>query len=373
MSDDGTATARRRGLPNLGSGALAVSNAGLELDRYLPHARPSADEAQLVSISDYLKRVSDAPPPAIYAIAYRRWRQSLEAQGIKPEPFRVRSRLIVGLGSESVRETGISLMHTYGVPVIPGSALKGLARHYARWLVEQATADEASAAAKEACKLAPGQPAHRVLFGAVDDAAFVTWLDAWYVPGSALVPADDNDSPSERPLRRDVITVHHPRYYQARPGETAPVPWDFDDPNPVSFMSATGTYLIAVRAPDETWEAFALGLLAKALAEWGVGAKTSSGYGRLVPEAAGQAIAPVRSEAEEMIAEINAIPLTEVRFDIGGYVAAWQHLDADEAQVIDVARAISDRVRRAGLLNDGAFIRQNALQQVIEFANRASP
>ena len=39
-------------------------------------------------------------------------------------------RLIVGLGSENVLETGIRLHHTYGLPIIPGSAFKGLAAHY---------------------------------------------------------------------------------------------------------------------------------------------------------------------------------------------------------------------------------------------------
>src|SRR5437660_6750837 len=42
----------------------------------------------------------------------------------------VQGRLIVGLGGENILETGITLHHTYGVPMIPGTALKGLAAHY---------------------------------------------------------------------------------------------------------------------------------------------------------------------------------------------------------------------------------------------------
>nr|WP_240910782.1 type III-B CRISPR module RAMP protein Cmr6 [Thermococcus sp. MAR1] len=42
-----------------------------------------------------------------------------------------KTRLVVGLGDESVYETSIRLLRNYGVPYIPGSALKGIARSYA--------------------------------------------------------------------------------------------------------------------------------------------------------------------------------------------------------------------------------------------------
>lgn len=40
------------------------------------------------------------------------------------------SRLLVGLGNAHVKETHLNLHHTYGVPYIPGSSLKGICRHY---------------------------------------------------------------------------------------------------------------------------------------------------------------------------------------------------------------------------------------------------
>ena len=69
---------------------------------------------------------------ALYRIAFDRWSASLPTDSIHADlatPERD-SRLIVGLGSENVLETGIRLHHTYGMPIIPGSALKGLAAHY---------------------------------------------------------------------------------------------------------------------------------------------------------------------------------------------------------------------------------------------------
>jgi CRISPR-associated protein Cmr6 len=44
-----------------------------------------------------------------------------------------KSRLVVGLGSESVLEVSIKLHHIYGIPYIPSSAIKGVLRAYKMW------------------------------------------------------------------------------------------------------------------------------------------------------------------------------------------------------------------------------------------------
>src|SRR5207302_10163433 len=56
----------------------------------------------------------------------------LDDQGAKKRIAHVKGRMIIGLGDESVLETAITLHRTYGVPYIPGSALKGLAAAYVR-------------------------------------------------------------------------------------------------------------------------------------------------------------------------------------------------------------------------------------------------
>jgi len=255
-----------------------LDNPGLALDRYQP--RPKGQTGALDTLLD---AVCDSPTPAIYAAAYAEWKAALLAHpSVRYRPFRVRGRMIVGLGSESVRETGITLLRPYGVPVIPGSALKGLARHYA----EGAFANHALGhpfMPRRTGKLTPEQEAeealkvHPVFFGSPEAAAYLTYVDAWYVPNSA---ADDN------PLCRDVITPHHRTYYGAAgrpPGDRGP--WDLDDPVPIPFLAATGHYLVAVRGPDGSsgpaWADAALDLLERALGDWGIGAKTSSGYGRM--------------------------------------------------------------------------------------------
>jgi CRISPR-associated protein Cmr6 len=96
---------------------------------------------------------------------------------------------------------------------------------------------------------------------------YVTFFDAMYIPISKK---------HEYALHADVLTVHHKNYYQR--GDAAPADWD--SPTPIPFLSATGSYLIALGGP-RTWAEVALQILGEALYEMGVGAKTSSGYGRL--------------------------------------------------------------------------------------------
>ena len=166
----------------------------------------------------------------------------------------------------------------------PGSALKGLAAFYARNFLEDAgwRADATGA---------PG-PAYRTLFGDTTLAGCVTFYDAYYIPGSA---------PDGKVLHTDTITVHHPDYYQA--GSAAPADWD--SPTPVPFISATGAYLVALGGADAAWVEAGLTILGLALAELGIGAKTSSGYGRMslteLPAATTSrqpAAAPARSPVE---------------------------------------------------------------------------
>ncbi len=174
-----------------------------------------------------------------------------------------RSRLVIGLGGENVLETGLTLNHTYGTPMIPGSALKGLAAHFCH---------QAWGAADGRFKL--GGEYHKIIFGTTDDSGHIIFHDAWITPDSL-----------EGSLQPDVMTPHHGEYYSDDSGQTPPT--DFDDPNPVTFLSIVGIFHVAVSCDvpgpvGEEWACRVFGLLAKALDEWGIGGKTNAGYGRLV-------------------------------------------------------------------------------------------
>lgn len=235
--------------------AQCPQNAGLAFERYL---RERDNENR--QVKEHLDRLNVRPPPA-YRSAYLRWRELIDAlPGARLGEATLASPLAIGLGAQSPIEVGIRLHHTYGVPLIPGSTVKGFLR-------AQARAQQVEAEAME------------VLFGTppevtpLRDGCFA-FFDAW------LVPVD-------RPvLKRDVITVHHPKYYAERGGRPGHDVWptDFDDPNPVPFLTVRpgAKFLFALQGPEggENWLDYLEELLTKGLAEVGIGAKTNAGYGR---------------------------------------------------------------------------------------------
>lgn len=251
------ARARRQALAALEP--VPDTHAGLWLERYLPQfGVAGGNQAHLEAVLPL-----SAGGPA-YARHFERWRATLESlPGTLLARATVRGRMVVGLGSESVLETAVSLHRTYGVPFIPGSALKGLAAAAAHRRLADTQAWRRATA---------GQPAgdsHRILFGDTDDSGAVVFHDALWWPER------------QAPLDLDVMTVHHPRYYRGEKEQGQPVPpADWDSPNPVAFVTARGDYLVAVTGPGD-WAGAALAIIGGALAEDGVGAKTAAGYGRL--------------------------------------------------------------------------------------------
>lgn len=175
--------------------------------------------------------------------------------GIEPVEIRAIGPVAVGLGNASPLEVGLTLHHTYGVPYLPGTALKGLALRAAH-------------------RTGVSDHDRRVIFGDDSDSApsagYPTFWDAWLVPDRARFP-----------LQKDVITVHHGDYYSGH-GKVAPT--DFDDPNPVSFLSVRpGTWFtLAVSCAESAAVARrGLDLALWGLAHLGIGGKTNAGYGRL--------------------------------------------------------------------------------------------
>jgi CRISPR-associated protein Cmr6 len=240
----------------------AGQHPGLLLQRYLSEnatgegGNPGEKRAILQAA---INAAADEETRALYRAAFERWSASLAADPA-PTDLQTVGRLIVGLGSENVLESGIRLHHTYGMPIVPGSALKGLAAHYCDqvWGTTEA-------------KFKKRGMYHQLFFGTTDDSGCITFHDAWLAP----------DSPD--PLKLDVMTPHHPQWLD---GSVAPT--DFDSPIPVPFLSVSGTFRVAVSWHGPTsdkaknWTELARSLLCDALKDWGIGGKITSGYGRLV-------------------------------------------------------------------------------------------
>ncbi|MGQ9523230.1 MAG: type III-B CRISPR module RAMP protein Cmr6 [Armatimonadota bacterium] len=325
-----------------------VSHAGLLLDKGLKEQQTGTGGSN--ARKDLFEKLCGASCPEPYKLAFRRWQTAVQTMpSAAAQVMKVKARLIVGLGGESVLETGLTLHHTYGMPFIPGSALKGLARHYAEQVLGITAPKDTE---KSLDMLSEPEKHHRVLFGTTDDAGYVTFLDALYVPDSA---------PDDCPLALDTITTHHPKYYT---GGAQQWPWDFDDPNPVSFISVRGSFLVAVLGPTPEWAKLALDILTKALQDYGVGGKTSSGYGRLMPDtttvrgagpsaptptAGPTSAVPAQTQEHPLVTEVKAIPNARVKPQISAYYDRWQKLTSAEDKRA-VARAMIDRMKQVHAL-----------------------
>jgi CRISPR-associated protein Cmr6 len=247
---------RRNRLRDIKLSKVPNAHAELWLDKYID------DVGDTKSRGPFIADVSALPVPEEYVSFYKRWEQMLDDQGAEKRIAHVKGRMIIGLGDESVLETAISLHRTYGVPYIPGSALKGLAAACARQRFGE--------------DWQKGSEYYKVVFGNTDDTGYITFFDALYIPGTGY-----KHNGKVKALYPDVITVHHQKYYQ----DTKNPPADWDDPNPVPFLTATGNYLIALAGSEleeqEAWIDATFTILKLALVELGIGAKTSSGYGRM--------------------------------------------------------------------------------------------
>lgn len=252
-------SSKRENLPEVK--VLGDSNVGLLLDRFVDVDATSSQETLLQIVSQKNET---------YELAYKRWCDGLNTgnTAVSMQPLKVQGRLVSGLGIATPLETGLSLHHTYGVPWLPGSGLKGLAAHYCKqvWGAEDSNFLERG-------------DAYKIMFGTQEQAGALVFHDGWWIPDS------------KSPFKLDVITVHHQDYY----GGNASKPTDFDTPVPVQFLSINGSFKIAVQcifdaeseleqAKAKDWAVLGLNLLQDALANWGFGGKTNAGYGRLVSD-----------------------------------------------------------------------------------------
>lgn len=240
-----------------------------------------------------------------YARSFERWKQSFSSPGDRLAELKLPSRLLIGHGNSSATDLGLTVHHTWGVPVIPGSALKGLVAHYVDATYGPTDPDvepweqqgderirfDYQGVTWNGRRIERGPGAiYRALFGAPDahedevmlshelqagaTAGRVTFHDALYIPNSIA---------GDRVFAADVLTPHQqgkpgqPSYYDS---QGAVFPNDYNDPVPVAFLTVRPQcrLQLALSGPAE-WTELAAQLLKDALEKWGVGGKTSAGYG----------------------------------------------------------------------------------------------
>ncbi len=313
----------------------ATAHAGLWLDKYLGGQLMRGEvvaASKATPRTTLVDEVASLGEPDIYRGFFNLWEQSLQQMGIICRKAEVQGRLSVGLGGEAVLETAIALHRTYGVPYIPGSALKGLAANYARNKLDRNAWGVRS-------------HAYQIMFGNTESAGYVTFFDALYVPDSGH---------RGKPLWPDIITVHHPRYYQ-----DAEAPADWDSPTPVPFLSATGKYLLAIGGPAE-WVEKAYQILALALNEEGIGAKTSSGYGRMsidgisgsTMSAESSPAANSAADTEQSIVDLYLLEIQNMSPSDASKFATlaqrWQTLEISPERKLLIAQKFLDKLDETG-------------------------
>ena len=231
---------------------LTSAHAGLLLQRGLTDWEDS-EKAQKRALIDTLTKIKKTK---LYDLAFDRWLMLTHNQ---PERFAhttamIEGRLFTGLATGGTLETGVCTHHTYGVPMLPGSGIKGAVRSYAH------------SVGLEGKYL-------QVLFGSDEDTDSVStasgalvWHDAWWLEGHELN--------QKTPFVGEVITVHHQEYY----AESRAVADGTESPVPNQQLAVQGGFYFVIEG-EPKWAQFAMDLLKNALLVQGMGAKTASGYG----------------------------------------------------------------------------------------------
>ena len=293
-----TISLMRESLKKLISDDLKDAHAGLLMQRGLTKWDKDDKQAK----AELIQKIVKIPAPkkdSLYALAFTRWVQATSDTGrFATLAAGISGRLYTGLNSAGALETGISTSHTYGMPLIAGSSVKGIARSHA----ESLGLDKAHLT---------------VLFGDDSDsgslkAGALVWHDAWFVPANTP------------PFAAEIITTHHQDYYNGKQLEAD----EMESPIPNQQIATQGSfYFVIESAPGaQAWATYAQNLLFQALQTQGAGSKTASGYGyftvadddalgkiKHIQEEQQQALA-----AQQKAAELAAMPAHQQ------FIQTWQ-------------------------------------------------
>ena len=335
-------------------------NLGLILDKYPTQLAVQRSESKSIWLKE-MKPDSHIDEQLAEQV-YSRWQQAMKAINATRFDARTDWRMVVGLGGETVLETDLTLHHIYGIPFIPGSALKGLTRGYVTGEVE----------GHKSSNIDKDDEVVQQIFGTQKVAGSVIFFDA--MPVNA-----------DFEISLDIMNSHYPKYYSdGKP------PSNDQDPNPITFLTitnATFTFALAPRHPntkDDDDVKLVQGWLQKALRDYGVGGKTSAGYGALT--VVGQKAANEKAAQQQQVEtkpapvdpELNIVAgyIRELGFmsnkDIPGRIQGqyqrWQKLTSNEARVT-FAKAIIEKARQG--IKERDLANKGWYKELQEFLDKA--
>ena len=301
--------------------------------------------------SAHIRKICAIPPGAFYRHAYQRWRQTT-ANTLRFKPLELalqpQTRLFIGLTGGGMLETGCAISHSYGMPYIPGSSVKGVVRahvHQSPFAAQHPeVVDELFGAAAD-----PEQGHPEGLAG------LVVFHDAWWVPDVEGVPT---------PFVEEIVTSHHLDYYGQEGAVDAS---DLDSPIPNAQIAVRGRFLFVLEG-EPAWRGLAEQMLLAALSERGIGAKTRTGYGLFDPHPlvpAGPVCAWVDDTIKRLAAENKANPDDVLRGK--GLATAWQAL-ADAALKAEALEDIRSRLMAKDWWNEPQGKSAKAAKQIYSAA-----
>lgn len=204
-------------------------------------------------------------------------------------------RLIVNQAGGVLENAGLCLHPHFNAPYIPGSAVKGCARHAAWQAWDEAEDGEAKiVAAKEVAEIFGYPTGDKDLDEYLKVNCGYEKAQSGKVAFLAAVPE------TTAKLVVDVVTCHHPEYYAGSQPDAidneAPIP----NPFPAVKEGARFVFSLASCGADGGTLKQAKHWLVSALTENGIGAKTAAGYGWFVyDEEAENAKEAKRKEEED--------------------------------------------------------------------------
>ena len=240
----------------------AGHHAGLKLQHGLEKNDEGGKNAHRTNVTGTV--ISGTRERNAYSVAFSRFSNLMSKAHVIRVEAELLGPLAASLGVASPTENGLALLHTYGVPTIPASSIKGAFRRALLHVGPALTSEQreflvGSERTEQTGRSERSAAAGRLIFH-----------DAWYDPSSV----------AGKPLQPDIMAPHHSGYYQTK-GEKAPA--DFEDPIPVGFVSVRrGTrFVFYIECPtlDGAWHSFIKSALTNTLTELGLGAKTNAGYG----------------------------------------------------------------------------------------------
>jgi CRISPR-associated protein Cmr6 len=266
-------------------------NLGLILDKYPETQVPGNSQAK----STWLREIhpDQHMDSKLAQSAYNRWLRMTQAVGATLFSGTTDWRMVVGLGGETILETDLTLHHLYGIPFVPGSALKGLTRSYVTTEVKEYQSN----------KIDDDNADIKRIFGSQEYAGTVIFFDAMPVNG-------------ETNIELDIMNPHYPDYYGK-----GQAPTNDQNPSPITFLTVANTtfmFALAPRRPKKdqddvervkTW-------LQEALKSYGVGGKTSAGYGYFKEVQDVQAVSQTNVPSSKAVPIPPSVPTERIRPNI---------------------------------------------------------